>query len=222
MFAGLYTEILCSISSVVSPPAALCIPLITIHYGLSLHFAPHHEHALHVESLSNSSPGASKGSKKGVWAGYTSFRSVRQARRPYQALRTSYWCLVLRIPLLCLWAPPCLTNVVLRLPLLIDDDDDDASLHTPVRTPTHIRLLSAPTPPSQPSLLLMPRLSPLPPTPAPTQDMFMHATESRDSASESYDPERPTTTYSPPSAVKTKVLIVDASILSLLSHSSLL
>ncbi len=51
------------------------------------------------------------------------------------------------------------TNVVsLRLPFLIDDDDDDASPHTPLpATPTGTRLLSAPTTPSEPFLFPMPR-----------------------------------------------------------------
>ncbi|PBK62036.1 hypothetical protein ARMSODRAFT_981024 [Armillaria solidipes] len=66
------------------------------------------------------------------------------------------------------------TNVVsLRFPFLVDDDDVDASPHTPLpATPTRTRLLSAPTTPSQPFLFPMPPLSPLPPTPTPTQDTF--------------------------------------------------
>ncbi|KAK0209929.1 hypothetical protein IW262DRAFT_499427 [Armillaria fumosa] len=72
------------------------------------------------------------------------------------------------------------TNVVsLRFPFLVDDDDDDdSSPPTPLpTTPTRIRLLSAPTTPSQPFLFPMPPLSPLPPTPTPTRDTFTHTTE---------------------------------------------
>ncbi|PBK85855.1 hypothetical protein ARMGADRAFT_1169341 [Armillaria gallica] len=68
------------------------------------------------------------------------------------------------------------TNVVpLRFPFLIDDDDDGASPPTSLpATPTHPRLLSAPTTPSQSFLFSMPPLSPLPPTPTQTQDTFTH------------------------------------------------
>ncbi|KAK0226854.1 hypothetical protein EDD85DRAFT_1027347 [Armillaria nabsnona] len=71
------------------------------------------------------------------------------------------------------------TNVVsLRFPFLLDDDDDDASPPTPLpATPTRIRLLSAPTTPSQSFLFPMPPLSPLPPTPTPTRDTFTHTAE---------------------------------------------
>ncbi|KAK0226861.1 hypothetical protein EDD85DRAFT_164863 [Armillaria nabsnona] len=71
------------------------------------------------------------------------------------------------------------TNVVtLRFPFLIDDEDGDASPPTPLpATPTRIRLLSAPTTPSQSFLFPMPPLSPLPPTPTPTQDTFNHITD---------------------------------------------
>ncbi|PBK85913.1 hypothetical protein ARMGADRAFT_1035912 [Armillaria gallica] len=70
------------------------------------------------------------------------------------------------------------TNLVsLRFPFLLDDDDD-ASAPTPLPiTPTRTHLLSAPTTPSQPFLFPMPPLSPLPPTPTPTQDTFTHTTD---------------------------------------------
>ncbi|KAK0491891.1 hypothetical protein EDD18DRAFT_1358319 [Armillaria luteobubalina] len=71
------------------------------------------------------------------------------------------------------------TNIVTAVPVLIDDDDDDASPPTPLcTTPTRIRLLSVPTAPRQPFLLLKPPPSLLPPTPTPTQDTFTRATES--------------------------------------------
>ncbi|KAK0471458.1 hypothetical protein IW261DRAFT_894432 [Armillaria novae-zelandiae] len=71
------------------------------------------------------------------------------------------------------------TNVFsLRFPFLVDGDDEDVLLPTPLpTTPTRIRLLSAPTTPSQPFLFQMPPLSPLPPTPTPTQDTFTHVAE---------------------------------------------
>ncbi|KAK0491909.1 hypothetical protein EDD18DRAFT_1334508, partial [Armillaria luteobubalina] len=156
-----------------------------------------------IESLLNSSLGASKGSTKGVWAGYMPFRcldvvlvfgveditpiplgSAISSPGTHDSLRKSR-----------LSSSRGQTNVVsLQFPLLIDDDDDDASPPTPLpTTPTRIRLLCAPTSPSQPFLLLMPLLSLLPPTPTPTQDVFTYATESRDSSSKSYRPERLTT-----------------------------
>ncbi|KAK0471468.1 hypothetical protein IW261DRAFT_1597272 [Armillaria novae-zelandiae] len=82
------------------------------------------------------------------------------------------------------------TNVVsLRFPFLVDGDDEDVLPPTLLpTTPTRIRLLSAPTTPSQPFLFPMPPLSPLPPTPTPTQDMFTHA---RHVLSSSSHPSRP-------------------------------
>ncbi len=76
---------------------------------------------------------------------------------------------------LLMWRDGQTSIVSLRFPFLVDDNDDDESPPTPLpTTPTHTRLLSAPTTPSQPFLFPMPPLTPLPPTPTPTQDTFTH------------------------------------------------